>query len=120
LRAPNNSKAPLPVKINSTDYTFEFPQLQPIFFCNEGHAGDTDFIPEMKQIGPIDMALLPIGGTYTMDINDAVEAAMAINPAAVIPMHYLNADPREFKNKLKSHTAINVLSLQIGEAYRLS
>jgi len=84
------------------------------------HAGDTDFIPEMKQIGPIDVALLPIGGTYTMDINDAVKATMAIKPAAVIPMHHLKSDPREFKKKLKSQTAVNVLPLQIGEGYRLS
>jgi len=84
------------------------------------HAGDTDFIPEMKQIGSIDVALLPIGGTYTMDINDAVKAAMAINPAAVIPMHYLKSNPQEFQQKLNSSSDIKVLLPQIGEAYRLS
>ena len=51
------------------------------------HAGDTDFIPEMKQI-QANVALLPVGGTYTMNYRDAAEAANAINPAVVIPMHW--------------------------------
>ncbi|MCD6473217.1 MBL fold metallo-hydrolase [Candidatus Aerophobetes bacterium] len=51
------------------------------------HSGDTDFIPEMKKI-KADIALLPIGGTYTMDVAEAVEAVKAINPKVVIPMHY--------------------------------
>ena len=37
------------------------------------HAGDTDFIPEMKELGKIDVALLPIGGKFTMDIEEAVK-----------------------------------------------
>ena len=51
-------------------------------------AGDTDFIPEMKTFENIDYALLPIGGTYTMDEQEAVEALTAIKPKVVIPMHY--------------------------------
>ena len=54
------------------------------------HAGDTDFIPEMKKLADmkIDMALLPVGGTYTMDLKDAIEAVKVIKPKAVVPMHY--------------------------------
>lgn len=51
------------------------------------HAGDTDFVPEMKKV-KADIAILPIGGTYTMDIKEAAEAANAIKPKVVIPMHY--------------------------------
>ena len=51
------------------------------------HAGDTDFIPEMKSI-KTDIALLPIGGTYTMDEAEAAEAANAMNPKIVVPMHF--------------------------------
>lgn len=83
------------------------------------HAGDTDFIPEMKQIGPIAVALLPIGGTYTMDINEAVKAAMTIRPATVIPMHHLKSNPQEFQKKFKSPSDIKVLLPQIGETYQL-
>lgn len=52
------------------------------------HAGDTDFIPEMKNLGPIDIVMLPMGGKYTMDVEDAIEAANAIGAKITIPMHY--------------------------------
>ena len=83
------------------------------------HAGDTDFIPEMREFGGIDMALLPIGGTYTMDIKEAVEAAIAIEPKVVIPMHRSKADPQEFKEKVEAISHIKVVPLQIGEVYHL-
>ena len=51
-------------------------------------AGDTDFIPEMKNLMNIDIALLPIGGTFTMDEAEAVEAVKSFQPRYVIPMHY--------------------------------
>lgn len=51
------------------------------------HAGDTDKIPEMSSI-KCDIALLPAGGTYTMDGSEAGEAANAINPKIAIPMHW--------------------------------
>jgi L-ascorbate metabolism protein UlaG (beta-lactamase superfamily) len=53
------------------------------------HAGDTDFIPEMKNLTKlhIDYALLPIDGTYTMTPEEATKAALAINPRHMIPMH---------------------------------
>ena len=55
------------------------------------HAGDTDFIPQMNDIS-VDVALLPIGGTYTMDVPEAAEATLAIAPDVVIPMHYNYSD----------------------------
>jgi len=51
------------------------------------HTGDTDRIPEMKGIAP-DVALLPVGGTYTMDAPEACRAALDIGPRFVIPIHY--------------------------------
>jgi len=51
------------------------------------HAGDTDFIPEMKDI-KTDIALLPVSGTYVMTADEAVEAALTIKPQIAIPMHY--------------------------------
>lgn len=52
------------------------------------HCGDTDIIPEMKDLGPIDVALLTIGGTYTMDPSEAAQAAGIIRPGLAIPMHW--------------------------------
>lgn len=51
------------------------------------HAGDTDFIPEMKSF-KVDIALLPVSGTYVMTADEAANAAKAINPKVAIPMHY--------------------------------
>jgi L-ascorbate metabolism protein UlaG (beta-lactamase superfamily) len=70
------------------------------------HAGDTDFIPEMKELKGIDIAFLPIGGTYTMNVKEAAQAALAIKPKTVIPMHFnaiegTEADPEEFKLLVK-------------------
>jgi L-ascorbate metabolism protein UlaG (beta-lactamase superfamily) len=81
------------------------------------HAGDTDFIPEMRELGAVDLALLPIGGTYTMDIQEAVEAAILIKPRAVIPMHRSKADPHEFKTELEAKSDCKVILLSIGDVY---
>lgn len=51
------------------------------------HAGDTDFIPEMKSI-KCDIALLPVSGTYVMTVEEATKAAQTINPRIAVPMHY--------------------------------
>ncbi|MBI4438849.1 MBL fold metallo-hydrolase [Candidatus Woesearchaeota archaeon] len=52
------------------------------------HAGDTDHIQEMNNLGKLDAAMLPIGGTYTMDIQEAISAANAIRAEVSIPIHY--------------------------------
>jgi len=51
------------------------------------HAGDSDLIPEMKGL-QVDIALLPVSGTYVMTIDEAIEAAKLISPQVVVPMHY--------------------------------
>jgi L-ascorbate metabolism protein UlaG (beta-lactamase superfamily) len=51
------------------------------------HAGDTDYVPEMKNIRA-DIALLPVSGTYVMTAEEAAQAAMAIGPKIAVPMHY--------------------------------
>ncbi len=71
------------------------------------HAGDTDFIPEMqkltgyKQSGKEFVALLPVGGRFTMTAEEAFEAARLIKPSLAIPMHWGSIvgsedDAREF------------------------
>jgi L-ascorbate metabolism protein UlaG (beta-lactamase superfamily) len=83
------------------------------------HAGDTDFIPEMLALGPVDVALLPIGGTFTMDIDEAVEAAMAITPRVAIPVHRFGADPHAFADRVEARSDVKVAPLEIGEAFHL-
>ena len=54
------------------------------------HAGDTDFIPEMQNFPckSLDIAMLPMGGKYTMEVEEMIEAANAIKAKITIPMHY--------------------------------
>ena len=85
------------------------------------HAGDTGLTMDMKLLEAenIDAALLPIGGNYTMDIDDAVIATEFINPKLVIPMHYdtfpvIKADPNEFKEK---NIVCDTVILNIGEYF---
>jgi len=51
------------------------------------HAGDTDVIPEMAGF-QVDVALLPVSGTYVMTADEAIEAAKLIKPSVAIPMHF--------------------------------
>jgi len=52
------------------------------------HTGDADVIPEMGRLERIDVALIPVGGTYTMDPAEAAEAVAMIKPRKAIPMHW--------------------------------
>ncbi|MDH5753926.1 MAG: MBL fold metallo-hydrolase [Candidatus Bathyarchaeota archaeon] len=83
------------------------------------HAGDTDFIPEMRKLGRVDVALLPSGGTYTMDNPEAAEAVLAINPKIVIPMHRWDTDPEEFKKRVEATSNVKVVVLRKGEEYQV-
>jgi L-ascorbate metabolism protein UlaG (beta-lactamase superfamily) len=73
------------------------------------HAGDTSLNAEMKVIGEIyrpDIAMLPIGGFYTMDIEAAVTAAEWVGASVVIPMHYntfdkIRVDIGEFEREIR-------------------
>jgi len=77
------------------------------------HAGDTDFIPEMKDF-QVDIALLPVSGTYVMTADQAVKAALAIQPKLAIPMHYGaivggEEDALRFKKDLEGKIEVLVL-----------
>jgi len=52
------------------------------------YAGDTDLTDEMKSLKEIDVALLPVGGTFTMDATEAAEATKYIKPKRAIPYHW--------------------------------
>lgn len=78
------------------------------------HAGDTDFIPEMKQLD-VDIAFLPVSGTYVMTADEAVQAAKAIKPKVAVPMHYAEIvgseeDAMRFKKGLDGVVEVVILS----------
>jgi len=86
------------------------------------HAGDTGLFSDMKLIGDLwhpDVALLPIGGRYTMGIAEAMIAANFIGAKIVIPIHYntfdkITADPEVFRRSIERTTDMKVNILQPG------
>jgi len=89
------------------------------------HLGDTCVFSDMQLVGkrsPIDIALMCIGGHYTMDRTDAVDAAELIGAKTVIPCHYntfppIEADAQTFKSDVESATGSNVVVLEPGETH---
>ncbi|MBI4043728.1 MAG: MBL fold metallo-hydrolase [Candidatus Diapherotrites archaeon] len=85
------------------------------------HAGDTD-LSEYPSTFTADVALLPIGGTITMDVVDAVKATKSLKPRIVIPMHYntfsmIQASPEEFVQRIeKSILKTKPVLLKPGES----
>lgn len=76
-------------------------------------AGDTDYIPEMKGFR-VDIALLPVSGTYVMTAEEAVQAALDIKPKVAIPMHYGSIvgeekDAKRFAEALKGKIEVVIL-----------
>ncbi|MEM4234856.1 MAG: MBL fold metallo-hydrolase [Candidatus Methanomethylicaceae archaeon] len=83
------------------------------------HAGDTDLIPEMKELKRVDVAILPTGDTYTMDNSEAAEATLTIKPKIAIPMHRWTTDPEEFRRKVEAGSRVSVRVLKEGEEIEL-
>ena len=76
-------------------------------------AGDTDNIPDIRNI-KCDIACVPIGGVYTMDVLEAVELIKCIKPSVVIPIHYHTIvgtveDAYKFKRLLEGITDVKIL-----------
>ena len=91
------------------------------------HSGDTCLFGDIELIAqrtPIDVALLCIGGHYTMDRHDAVVAAKLTGAATVIPMHYdtfppIETDAAAFKADVDSQTQAEAVVLAPGETHNV-
>jgi len=91
------------------------------------HAGDTALFGDMKLIGErqkLDLALVPIGGFFTMDYEEAAIAVEYLKPRFVVPMHYntwpqISADPMAFKSKVESSTNTKCVILKPNEELEL-
>jgi len=89
------------------------------------HLGDTCVFSDLQLVGkrtPIDVALMCIGGHYTMDRVDAVDAAELIGAKTVIPCHYntfppIETDAEAFKSDVESATQSNVVVLEPGQSH---
>jgi L-ascorbate metabolism protein UlaG (beta-lactamase superfamily) len=79
------------------------------------HAGDSERIPEMKKLASkeVDVAMLPCGGTYTMDFEESTDAAVDINPKIVIPMHNWDLELSGYEkilHKKNSNISVEILT----------
>src|SRR5262249_11092877 len=89
------------------------------------HAGDTCLFSDMKLIAernPIDIAMLPVGGHYTMDRHDGVVAAEFVGAGTVIPMHFdtfpaIEIDSAAFKSEVEEQTPLQAVVLKPGESH---
>lgn len=77
------------------------------------HAGDTDATPELKALD-VDVAFLPVSGTYVMTAEEAAEAAKAMKAKVAIPMHYQSivgtiADAERFRTLLRGSRTVELL-----------
>jgi L-ascorbate metabolism protein UlaG (beta-lactamase superfamily) len=90
------------------------------------HLGDTALFSDLalnaKQAGEIDVALMCIGGHYTMDRHDAVEAARLVGAKQVIPCHYntfppIETDAQAFKADVEDRGSSQVIVLEPGETH---
>ncbi len=108
-------------KFRTPNEVFHPPELGGVGFIVEVdrtrfyHAGDTDKIPEMEKLKKIDVAFLPISGTFVMTSDEAIEAAKVIEPRVVIPMHYGKllgsvAEATRFQNILREHIPVLVVT----------
>jgi L-ascorbate metabolism protein UlaG (beta-lactamase superfamily) len=89
------------------------------------HAGDTGLTYDMQLLRAenIHIALLPIGGYYTMDMEDAARAVGLIRPRTVIPMHYntfpkIKAEPSVFASLAVKEFTTRAIVLGYGEEYK--
>jgi L-ascorbate metabolism protein UlaG (beta-lactamase superfamily) len=89
------------------------------------HLGDTSLFSDLQLVGkrhPIDIALMCIGGHYTMDRVDAVDAAQLVGAKTIIPCHYntfppIETDAQAFKSDVESAAGSNVVILEPGETH---
>lgn len=99
-----------------TGYVFEYEGKR------IAHLGDT-YLDGVSPIENVNILFCPIGGHFTMNVDEAVEALKIIRPELTIPMHYntfpeIQADPQEFKEKAESE-GFKVLVLEIDQENEL-
>ena len=100
-------------------YVLRFPNAFTVY-----HTGDTDLFEGFRIIGHQyrpDVALLPIGGHYTMDPHQAAEAIRMLGVMAVIPIHYgtfpiLTGTPAQLEQEASDVTALKVVALKPGQS----
>ncbi|VVC71966.1 Beta-lactamase superfamily domain protein [uncultured archaeon] len=85
------------------------------------YAGPTHDFYGMSQLNAPEIAILPIGGTSTMDMFSSIKAIKYLRPRVVIPMHYgtfakINVNPHEWAKHVKNDTKAEPIVIEVGES----
>jgi L-ascorbate metabolism protein UlaG (beta-lactamase superfamily) len=106
---------------NPVGFLLTTPDDKKIYF-----AGDTGLFGDMSLIGDerLDLAVIPIGGKYTMGPDDALKAVKLLRPKKVVPTHYstwdvITQDPQAWKKQVEAETETKVVVLKPGESLSL-
>jgi L-ascorbate metabolism protein UlaG (beta-lactamase superfamily) len=83
------------------------------------HSGDTEPVPEMEGIGPVDVALLPVDAQYTMSPEEAMVSAQRVRARMVIPMHFFDTPVERVLAAAAAAQFANVQVLEVGEEVTL-
>jgi L-ascorbate metabolism protein UlaG (beta-lactamase superfamily) len=81
------------------------------------HAGDTDFIPEMRELKNITVAFVPVDGFYAMGPEEAAQAVKAIKPLIAVPIHYgfkngHEKNGEEFKSIVNGTVKVEIMKME--------
>lgn len=104
----DSGEATHPKEAGHVGFVFEIEDLSFYF------AGDTDVIPEMEGIGPVDYAFLPVSGVFVMTADEAAEAARIVQPSVAIPCHYgvvvgSEDDARRFADRVPDQVRVWIM-----------
>lgn len=108
-----SGEATHPKESEHVGYVFEVEDLSFYFM------GDTDVIPEMEGIGPVDYAFIPVSGVFVMTADEAAEAARIVQPSVAIPCHYGHVvgsvdDARSFADQVPDQVRVWIMEPTAG------
>jgi L-ascorbate metabolism protein UlaG (beta-lactamase superfamily) len=83
------------------------------------HAGDTEQVPEMKDVGRVEVMLIPVDGRFTMSAAEAAAAAASIGGALFVPMHYFDTTVADIKAAAKAQPGLKLRLVGIGETLEI-
>ena len=79
------------------------------------HTGDTEPIPEMREVGPVDAAFIPVDGHFTMSADEAAQVALVVRAGVFIPMHYFHTTVEQAVAAVRGYEGLQTRVLGVGD-----
>lgn len=95
---------------------YVFKGLEGINLCHMGDLGHILSFDDLQAIGPVDVLMLPVGGYFTIEPDEAVYVAKQINPKIVIPMHYMSENASKYEGYNLPIKSVEAFLDLIGDA----